>query len=142
MNQLKQAGSVVGATGSTNVKLVPADRAETRGDPITSVDCVLQVTLSSVPRLESSCIKMRLLAVTAVVDTVVDVPAAAIVTAPAVAAPQDVPAQFDAVLYLGAVNGPIEAAGSTVELPIFTPGLVPKKLLVVILSTPSSSMPI
>jgi hypothetical protein len=69
------------------VKFVPAARAVTFGTPRVSNDCVLQVTPSFVPRLESSVSKIWLLAVTAVVSTTTEVAEAAITTDPAVAEP-------------------------------------------------------
>jgi hypothetical protein len=69
------------------VKFVPAVRAVTFGTPRVSNDCVLQVTPSFVPRLESSVSKIWLLAVTAVVSTTTEVAEAAITTDPAVAEP-------------------------------------------------------
>jgi hypothetical protein len=65
------------------VKLVAATRAEMVGGAVAGV--TLQVTESFVPRLESSCTKIWLLAVTAVVLTVTVVPAAATSTLPAAA---------------------------------------------------------
>ena len=67
------------------VKFDPAVRAVTFGTPRVSNDCVLQVTLSFVPKDESSVSKIWLLAVTAVVLTVTEVADAAITTEPVAA---------------------------------------------------------
>lgn len=71
---------------------------------------VLQVTLSFVPKLESSWMIIWLLSVTAVVLTVTVVLAAAMTTDPAAAAAQTAGAaeleQFVAVEYRGAVTFP------------------------------------
>ena len=63
------------------VKLVAATRADTVGGAVAGV--VLQVTESLVPRLESSCRRIWLLAVTDVVLTVTVVPNAATTKLPA-----------------------------------------------------------
>ena len=91
---VKHSGLVVTLPDTVIVKLVDAVRAEIYGVGVTFD--VLQVTLSAVPSVVSSCTNISLLAVTAVVSTTTVDALAATTTMPAAADPQ---AAGDAALW-------------------------------------------
>ena len=82
----KQTGLTANPAEIAMVKLVPATRAEITGGAARNP--VLQVTPNFAPKLWSTCTIIWLFAVTAVVFTTTEVPAAAITTDPAAAEPQ------------------------------------------------------
>lgn len=111
------------------VKLVPAVRAVTTG-PIMVANDVLQVTLRRVPKDESGVISISLLAVTAEVFTTMDVVAAAMVNAPALADPHTAgeaeEAQFVAVAKVVPSILPSELITATPELAVnWRPAIFP-----------------